>query len=293
MMFGIVSCGPDKPIDFTDVTTEPPPPDSLFLLYEDSLKKYFGPLEGDLIRKYKENHKNLKTEQDFYHFYRRTHTLKVNLKKTLQSHIRQLQINGVMAEDMPDFTWFKQIAEGLEVADVHHHTTCDIFYNYEILKQYALKTEGTTDDEYTQLIRVCFEDDRYFPAWIKTYENNEEFGCSSLGEGRHFKAIEQYVKALKQSQASDGLFKKEIAKIRSLIMRDIIFRSEFCGSVEEAIEELQLIIDRIDLESTDKSLKNLLKARIKQFSEIEKYEDLQFNCSTGDCNHDETVLPDF
>lgn len=293
IMLGIASCKPDKEPDFDDVTTEETPKDSVFLAYEDSLNKYFGPLEQDLLKKYTENQKNLETELDFYNFYRRTQTLKQSLKRTLQAHIRQLQIEGVMKENMPDFSWFKKTAMGLDVADVEHHTTCDVFYNYDILKQYALRTEGTTDDEYTQLIRVCFEDGRYFPAWIKTYENNEDFGCTLLGEGKHYKAIEQYVKALKQSQASGGLFKKEIKKIRTLIMRNIIFTNEFCGSANKALEELELIVARIDLESTDKSLKSLLEARIKQFKEVEKYEHLQFNCETGDCNHEEAAIPEF
>jgi len=293
MTISVVSCGPGEPVDFSNVTTELPPKDSLFIQHEDSLVKYFGPLERDLIRKYTENHQNLKTEKDFYSFYRRTHTLKKSLKRTLQAHIRQLQINGVMAEDMPDFSWFKNIARGLEVADVNKHTTCDVFYNYDILKQYALKTEGLADDEYTQLIRVCFEDDRYLPTWIKTYEDNEVFGCTTLGEGKHFKAIEQYVRALKQSNQSDGLFKKEIKGIRTLIMRNIILSNEFCGPADKALAELKLIVNRIDLESTDKPLKELLEARIKQFMEVEKYENFEFNCETGNCNHEETAIPEF
>lgn len=279
------SCEKEKPPGYwIDVTTEPPPPDSLFSYYDDSLSKYFGPLEKDLIRKYKENHKNLKTEQDFYNFYRRTHTLKNNLKKTLQSHIRQLQEAGVMAEDMPDFTWFKMLAQGLEVADVYHHTTCDIFYDYNILLKYAQKTEGTSDDEYTKLIRVCFDDDHYYPVWIKTFEDNEDLGCSTLGAGKHLIAMEQLIKA----QNSGDLFKRELAKIKSLIYKDIFFRKEYCGSAEEAIEELELIIKKLDIKDSDKVL---FEARIKQFRDADRYK-LQFGCGSGDCIHDNTIKPD-
>ena len=289
LLFAIVlvlvsSCGPKKEINFDDVTTEPPPPDSLFTLYADSLNKYFGPLEQDLIRKYKENHKNLQTEQDFYNFYRRTHTLKINLKKTLQAHIKELQQRGVMAEDMPNFAWFKELARGLEVADVHHHTTCDIFYDYNILLKYAQNTEGNADDEYTKLIRVCFDDDRYFPVWIQTFEDNDDLGCSLLGSGKHYIAIEQLIKA----QEAGELFKRELAKIKSLVYKDIIFRKEYCLSAKEAISELKLIMKKLDIKDSDKVL---FEARIKQFQEADKYK-LQFNCSDGNCIHDPTIIPD-
>lgn len=281
------SCSFEKerpPGYWDDVERVELPPDSLFKLYEDSLAKYFGPLENDLIRKYKENHKNLKTESDFYNFYRRTHTLKVNLKRTLQAHIKQLQERGVMEQDMPDFSWFKALAQGLEVADVEHHTTCDIFYDYNILLKYAQKTEGLADDEYTKLIRVCFDDDHYYPVWIKTFEDNEDLGCSTLGEGKHFIAIEQLIKA----QVAGDLFKRELAKIKSLIYKDIFFRKEYCAEAEEAIEELELIIKKIGLKDSDKTL---FEARIKQFKEAERYK-IQFNCSDGDCIHDKTIRPD-
>lgn len=281
----VVSCEDEKPEGYwDDVKRVELPPDSLFNLYEDSLKKYFGPLENDLIRKYKENHKNLQTEQDFYNFYRRTHTLKVNLKKTLQAHIRQLQERGVMAEDMPDFSWFGKIAHGLEVAGVERHKTCDIFYDYNILLKYAQKTEGLQDDEYTKLIRVCFDDDNYYPVWIKTFEENEDLGCSTLGDGKHFIAMEQMFKA----QASGDLFKRELAKIKSLIYKDIFFRKEYCMESTDAIGELELMLRKLDLKDSDKVL---FEARIKQFREPERYK-IQFNCEEGNCIHEKGIRPD-
>ena len=57
------SCGQDKPVDFSDVTTEKHAPDSVFTLYADSLNKYFGSLEQDLIRRYRQNHQDFEKEK--------------------------------------------------------------------------------------------------------------------------------------------------------------------------------------------------------------------------------------
>ena len=282
----VISCGEEKPRDFSDVKTDEHKPASIFDLYQDSLNKYFGPLEQDLLRKYKENHNKMDTQEDFYSFYRNTHILKSNLKKTLQSHITELKDQGVMDSDIPEFSWFKVVAEGLEVGDIQGHTQADIFYDYNILLKYAQKTEGTADDEYTKLIRVCFEDDKYYPVWVKSYKENEDSGCSLLGDGKHFIAMEQILKA----QAAGDLFDREIAKVKSLIYKDIFFKKEYCLQPEEAIEELQLIKDKLDLKDSDK---RLFEARIQQFKDAEKYK-LQFNCQSGDCVHESKsdVKPD-
>lgn len=283
-MFAACTGGVDTPTDFSDVTTEPVKPDSLFMLYEDSLKKYFGALEQDLIRNYKKSREHLDTQEEFYTFYRNTHTLKVNLKRTLQTHVEFLKGNGM--NDLPDFTWFQEIAKGLEVSDVDNNKSCDIFYNYDILLDYAQKTEGKADDAYTKLIRICFEDNNYYPIWVMPYENDEnpDYSCSRLGSGKHYIAMRQLLIA----QDAGDLFKRELARVKRLIYKDIFFRHEYCYSSALAIKELQNIIRKLDLKSNDKVL---FEARIKQMEEPERY-GLQFNCQSGDCSKEETERPD-
>jgi hypothetical protein len=273
----------DKKLNFSDVTTEEVP-DSLFSIHKDSMDKYFGPLEQALVRKYKENHKRMETQEEFYSFYRNTHVLKNNLKKTLQAHIKDMKERGIMAEDMPDFSWFKLVAEGLEVADVQNHKNADVFYDYNMLLKYAQKTEGTADDEYTKLIRLSFEDDRYYPVWVKPLPENEDLSCSLLGDGKHYKVFEQIIKA----RNAGDLFDRELAKLKSLLYRDIFFRKEYCLTAKDAISELELMAKKLDLKESDKKL---FKARITQFQTPEKYK-IQFNCESGDCQHDTTVKPD-
>ena len=279
-----LSCKDKKPVDFSDVETEAPPVDSLFIKYDDSLNKYFGDLEKEMLRKYKQNHKDLSTQEEFYNFYRLTHTLKNTLTKTLQHHIKELQEQGTLESEMPDFSWFKELAEGLEVADVNQHKSADIFYDYEILLKYAQNTEGSADDEYTKLIRVSFDDDHYYPAWVQTYEDQDDIGCSLLGEGKHFIVMEQILKA----RAAGDLFEKEIAKIEDILLRDIIFRKEYCSTPEKAIAELSLILKKLEIKE---SKKKLFEARIKQMSDYKRYK-IQFNCLEGGCKHDESNRPD-
>lgn len=279
-----VACGDNKPKDFSDVETKAQTLDSVSTVYKDSMNKYFGPLEQDLITKYRENHKGMQTQDEFYSFYRNTHILKNNLKKTLQSHIKDMQARGVMAEDMPDFSWFGAVAEGLEVADVQNNKNADIFYNYNTLLKYAQKTEGNEDDEFAKLIRMSFEDDKYYPIWVKSLMQNEDLSCSLLGDGQHYKVFEQMIKA---REAGD-LFDREIAKLKSLLYRDIFFRKEYCMSSADALSELELIIKKLNLKESDKKL---FAARITQFQTPDKYK-IQFSCDSGDCIHDASVRPD-
>lgn len=279
-----VACKDNKPKDFSDVTTEQQAPDSVFSIYKDSMNKYFGPLEQDLVRKYKENHKGMETQEEFYSFYRNTHILKNNLKKTLQAHIKDMKKRGIMAEDMPDFSWFKVVAEGLDVADVQNHKNADVFYDYNMLLRYAQKTEGNADDEYAKLIRLSFEDNRYYPIWAKPLEQNEDLSCSLLGDGKHYKVFEQIIKARK----AGDLFDREIAKLKSLLYRDIFFRKEYCLTAADAMNELELMIKKLDLKESDKKLFN---ARMTQFVTPGKYK-IQFGCESGNCQHDTSVRPD-
>lgn len=282
----LISCtgGAEKPTDFKDVTTETVKPDSLFMLYDDSLKKYFGALEQDLIRNYKKSHEHLDTQEEFYTFYRNTHTLKVNLKRALQTHVEFVRDKGM--NDMPDFGWFQEIAKGLEVSDVDNKTNCDIFYNYDILLEYAKKTKGEADDAYTKLIRICFEDNNYYPIWVMPYQDDKsaDQSCSRLGSGKHYIAMRQLLIA----QESGDLFKRELSRVKRLIYKDVFFRNEYCYSSALAIKELQNIIRKLDLKNNDKVL---FEARIKQMQEADRY-GLQFNCQSGDCAREENERPD-
>lgn len=274
----------DTPKDFSDVTTEINAPDSLFAVYQDSLDRYFGALEQDLLRNYKKSYEQLHTQEEFYMFYRNTHTLKVNLKRTLQSHLERLRAAGM--SEVPNFEWFGELASGLEVAGVEEGKTCDIFYDYDILLDYAKKTEGKADDAYTKLIRICFEDNQYYPIWVMPYENdsNPDFSCSRLGSGKHYIAMRQLLIA----QASGDLFKRELARVKRIINRDIFFRNEYCYSSTLAIKELQNIVRKLDLKNSDKVL---FEARIKQMQDPKRY-GLQFDCQTGDCQKSVNERPD-
>jgi hypothetical protein len=283
---GGCSGGVNAPKDFSDVTTEVVEPDSLFGLYSDSLNKYFGALEQDLIRNYKKSREQLDTQEDFYAFYRNTHTLKVNLKRTLQSHLEEHRKTEGQADGyMPDFTWFSELAKGLEVAAVKDSVSCDIFYDYDILLEYAKGTQGNADDEYTKLIRICFEDNNYYPIWVMPYADdaNPDHSCSRLGSGKHYVAMRQLLIA----QNSGELFRRELARVKRLLYRDIFLRKEYCYSAALAVKELQNIVRKLDLKTDDQVL---FEARIKHMQDPERY-GLQFNCQSGECDKEVNERP--
>jgi hypothetical protein len=246
--------------------------DPTYLKYEDSLARYFGDVEIDLIVHYQHSQESLKTPEDFSIFFRNTSTLRNSLVKRLKQYTDDQKLKGkTKVHPMP---WFKELAPGLDIGVVKDSTAYDIFYNYKIWEEFASKTTGEADDEFMKLLLLCCSDYSYQPNWVTVIG---EQSCSQLGSGKHFSALQQINVILDQNQ----LFMKEIAKIKNMIMADLLFGHYYCENSKKATDELNKILKSVSLKETETKM---LKGRVQQFAEPKKYK-IQFGCIKGNCDY--------
>ncbi|MCS7005722.1 MAG: hypothetical protein NZM38_10420 [Cytophagales bacterium] len=245
--------------------------DPTYLKYEDSLQAYFGDLEIDLIIHYQQQQAQLKNSDDFAVFFRNTTTLKQSLVKRLRDYLVE-QRNKDKNFVIHPIPWFKEIAKGMEIV-VMHDTTYEIFLDYQVLESIAEKTEGNADDEFIKLMELCYKPHSYLPAWITPVSDFD--GCSQLGSGKHLEALKQ----INLTLSHHHLFMREIAKIKNMLMSDLLFKKQYCESSKKVIEEIQKIIAEVELKESEIKM---LKGRLQQFSDPKKY-NIQFNCSKSNC----------
>ncbi|GAB4331947.1 MAG: hypothetical protein OHK0038_07190 [Flammeovirgaceae bacterium] len=233
-----------------------------FAQWKDSLSLYFGELEIALLRQYKKNTETLATPEEFYQFFRNSATLKASISKSLK--IYQEKNPHIQPHEI---TWFNKLFKGLEIRPWHYNKSFMICYNYPDLMTIAKRTNGAMDDEFINFMEVChpLHSDGY--SWI--LELNDTVYCSTLGDGKHLKALIQIEKALE----SGKLFNKEIQKTRVTIMKDLLFERHYCLDEKKVVKEINDILKKIKLKNTEV---DMLKTRIKQLSDPEEHQ-AEFN----------------
>lgn len=281
--FVVYSCGTSQPTTSKEdleaeaeankpLTPEEIEEEKFYATYNDSLRKYFSPLEIDMIKQYRRNHNKLETEEDFRTFFRNATTLKTSLSKTIQKSIDYYYQQG--GKTLPNLHWFDYISDGLNLAEVGmEKPSYDLFYDYGRLVEFANKTSGKADDEFMKLLRMCYEDSSYRQNWVKPA--NTKMLCSKLGGGTHYEILRQADLA----EAQGDLFSKEIQMLRIQIMNDILHWNYYCHDKKEVVESINKILTDIKLSEQDKQY---LKLRIQQFEEPEKNQ-VHLGCNKGTC----------
>jgi hypothetical protein len=255
------SCGSnsDKPVTKEEQYILEEDPD--FAQWKDSLTMYFGELEIALLRQYKKNTETLATPEEFHQFFRNSGTLKASITKSLK--IFQEKNPNIPPHEI---TWFNKLFKGLEIRPWHNKSFM-ICYNYPDLMAIAKRTNGEVDDEFINFMEVChpLHSDGY--SWIA--ELGDTTFCSTLGDGKHLKALQQIEKAI----ASGKLFNKEIQKTRVTIMKDLLFERHYCLDEKKVVKEIKDILKKIKLKNTEVEM---LNTRIKQLSDPEEHQ-AEFN----------------
>ncbi|MBX2841977.1 MAG: hypothetical protein KTR26_09395 [Flammeovirgaceae bacterium] len=228
--------------------------DEIFTTYNDSLEVYFGPLEISLIKNYRKSYKKLKTDQDFQEFLRNANTLKSSIAGIFQKNATKLKEEQ---KSLYEVKWFNEITPGMEVKIVGDGDNYNLFFDYKTLNHKANKTMGNADDEYLKLLSICYDEKSYFPTWLRKI-NGKQF-CSLLGTGKHYEILSQMDKALENGE----VFNKEIHKVKSLVMSDILFARFYYKKIPSVIGELKDIQTKINL--NDEEVK-LLETRINYFN---------------------------
>ncbi len=244
--------------------------DPLFIKYKDSLEKYFSPLEIDLIKRYKNNHENLNSQEDFYYFYRNAFTLKKALSDKLKKHAQKIRaLNG----RLHPIDWFEELAEGMDIAIVHNNLTYEVFFDYQDFHDHADKTEGSADDDFIRLLEMSYLDHSFFPKWVKPI--SEYKGCSRLGSGLHYKVLE----LAQLCNEHNSLFKSQIQRVRKDVINDIFARRIFCSSIQKAVAEINKICNHLAISEVETKL---LQKRSEQLLK-NKNNMIKFGCVTEDC----------
>jgi len=247
--------------------------DPTYLKYEDSLQLYFGDLEIDLIIHYQQQQAELKTPDDFSVFFRNTTTLKQSLVKRLREYLVEQRTKDANFVIHP-IPWFKELAKGMDII-ILHDTTYEIFMDYAIWDKIAEQTIGDADDEFIKLMQLCYQSYSYLPHWITPV--NDYNGCSQLGSGKHINVLKQ----IQITLSHNHLFMREIAKIKNMVMADLLFKHQYCESPKKVIDEINKIIAEVELKESEVKM---LKGRVQQFAEPKKYQ-IQFNCARVDCDY--------
>ncbi|MCS6832640.1 MAG: hypothetical protein NZ521_03615 [Flammeovirgaceae bacterium] len=237
--------------------------DPEFEPWKDSLAKFFNSLEISLLRQYKKNAETLATPEEFYQFFRNSATLKASIRKSLKSYLEKHPQAKAY-----EIKWFNQLFKGLEIQAPRP----DVFlvcYNYPDLMNIAKRTHGSVDDEFILFMEIChpLHSDNY--SWIRVI--HDTLYCSTLGDGKHLKALLQIEKALDTGK----LFGKEIQKTRVTIMKDLLFERHYCLSEKQVIKEIKDIIRKVKLKPTEIEL---LNTRIKQLADPNEHQ-AEFNLS--------------
>lgn len=270
---GLYSCKNNSPTEeelAQEYDTPMEEADPSMVLYKDSLNKYFGALEIDLIRQYKINHENLQNEMDFYTFYRNANTLRRTLVKTLNKHAATQVRN--QASLLP-FEWFEDLAKGYQIYIVNEGRSYAIHFDYLDLEEHAQLTEGLHDDEFINLLELSYDSLSHINKW--SIQTRKDSYCSKLGAGKHYDILQQANVVLEHSK----VFYKEIHKIQVEVINDILFATNYCGSPEAAMKEIEKIIS--DVEFTGKELE-LLNVRLEQLKNPEEF-NIKFNCTKEEC----------
>lgn len=246
--------------------------DPVMIKYQDQLKRIFGDLELDLIRRYRKQQNEVKTSEDFYHLMSRLEALIDALEKDLIAFSQEKKQKG---EELPDMSWFKEVAEGMEV-EMLHGDSYRVFLNQEKLKSHAARTQGDADDHYIELLQMVFPDHSRFPVWLRL-DDIKYAACSKLGEGNHFEILEKMNEAL----LADDMFRNDIEQLHSRLMHDVLDQTNYCNTKRQVLAEMNNILAEAHINRDEKPR---LRDRIAaiQAGEIEG---IQFDCNSGNCEY--------
>ncbi len=243
-------------------------------VYGDSLDIYFQEFEQKLIEQYTVNHENLKTDNDFYIFYRNANTLKKTLSKTLKANALEQKEKGIT--NIASLDWFKKVAKGLEVGTVYQGTTYEVFFDYQDFHDHAIQTTGQRDDKFIKLLELCYNSHSHFTKWEQP--KTEFLGCNLLGNGMYKNIFTLIDETLNES----NLFEKEIFDLQKHLLRDLYYKPYFCGSKESVIKEISDILNHTQHLSEDR--KEILKDYVKKIKNNE-IDIAQFDCQKIDCQY--------
>ncbi len=149
--------------------------------------------------------------------------------------------------------------------------------DYQQLSDKAALTEGDEDDKLMELLitawgTVEYEGSNMGTWFVQTWDYG---GSSGLGSGTHLKLF-QLMEGME-----DSPYRDEIAKIRDLLIGDMLEFNSYWESQEAILEELNKIINGFvwSAEMLEK-----LENRVTQFEAYEDHE-LELNCKEGNCGY--------
>ena len=268
--FTIFSCQEKyDPSKYSDVIVTDDDVDMIFVKFDDSLRMYFGELEIDLLKQYKRNHEHIKTVNDFASFYRKSSTLRDallrNLNESTEHHIKRGRKN------MYHLYWFDKLALGLDITLTKDGKNYGVYFKYDDWLDHTKITEGKADDEFVRLLQAVYSRESPLPKWYSMV--GMKHACSNLGTGLHFEVLSKIDNIKEQT----SLFNKELRKVKTGLISDILFKKDYCVSKKKVMTELEKITTKIKLD--EKELK-----RIKDRMEKLKIEDsIVYDCLTGNC----------
>ncbi|MDW7696011.1 hypothetical protein R9C00_26065 [Flammeovirgaceae bacterium SG7u.111] len=241
-------------------------PDEIFLQHQDSLNAYFGNLEITLLQKHKENHDNIQTPEDFQQFFRNAITLRSSMHQKLQRRAEYFKVEKGVTE-LPDASWFNEVAVGMEVKLVNK-LNYRVIFDYNDFMEKARNTEGKADDEYMILMMDSFDPETNFPAWLKMTPDGKV--CSVLGSGVHTELLLQMNKAL----AEGDIFYQEVNKVKKQIINDIVFSTAYYKDYKKALSEMERIKNEVELDENDTEL---ILTRLNNFKQPNFKKDVTFS----------------
>ncbi len=247
-------------------TGEEPDPSEAFTRYKDSLKVYFSELEIKLIRQYHINHENIRTLDDFYHFYANSLELQRQLTASLKDYIKK---NKLKPNQYPLLPWFTQVAKGLIVGNSEYgygvYLDCDDF------KVHAEGTKETADDRFVQLIEMVYEPASNLPKWLKVGKKGNF--CSDLGSGLHYKVL----RLIDDIMTDGAIFENELIKIQKMAMYDLLNANIYCRTFKEVSAEIENILRDVD---TKKQTENQIRSRLASMKSSPEF---HFGCINTEC----------
>ena len=224
LMISLFSCSKKSTLEKENITT-----------YQDSLKKYFSDSDVSHIKQYIDNYHHLLDPrvEGFYRFFKNGSTLVYMLNKRLEQVSRKVRQEKL--KELPPIEWFHKVTPSIRIIRVYDNLVYKAVFDYEALHEKSLETEGEADEEFIQLLKMCFTSKTHFPRWKKHTSDNKI--CSVIGTSIH-KNILTYISMELQHSL---LFKQEIMNIEHNLIKDLLNAQDFCEPNEKILQELEEI----------------------------------------------------
>lgn len=206
------------------------------MIMDKRLQTFFGKELTLNIHRYYAGFNNMKTNNDFLANLRDGNNLRDTLTKILENKINLSDQNN----QLPDLFWLENAVPGFVTQLVAEGTLYYLFRDYRQLRQKALKTEGSEDDDFVALNLLVYSADsieHFFPSWfIQTWDYG---GCSLLGKGEHLKILKKIDEVLGKSR----MFATEIMEIKNRLINDITGKDvDYWENKENILAEVHAIL---------------------------------------------------